>query len=80
MIMSTSSVERAMPKEHARLTVLLDAGKKKEFDQLCAELGTNASQVVRELIGHYLAGSPQQPALRPQETPADGGRRMDGSH
>lgn len=53
-----------MPKDLARLTVLLDAEKKKAFDELCAELGTNASQVVRELIGQYLSGDPWEPGLR----------------
>lgn len=47
-----------MPKDLARLTVLLDVDKKKDFDQLCANLGTNASQVVRELIARYLAEDP----------------------
>ena len=52
-----------MTKDHARLTVLLDAAKKKEFDELCAALGTNASQVVRELILHYLASGHEEPNL-----------------
>ena len=59
-----------MTKDHARLTVLLDAGRKKEFDALCASLGTNASQVVRELILHYLASGHTEPNLLPPAAPA----------
>lgn len=54
-----------MTRDHARLTVLMDAHKKKEFDALCATLGTNASQVVRELIAEYLAGGRPQSLLPP---------------
>jgi hypothetical protein len=54
-----------MTRDHARLTVLMDAEKKKEFDALCAALGTNASQVVRELIADYLAGERPQAMLPP---------------
>jgi antitoxin component of RelBE/YafQ-DinJ toxin-antitoxin module len=61
-----------MTKDHARLTVLLDAAKKKEFDALCAELGTNASQVVRELILHYLASGEQEPNLLARAMSAKG--------
>jgi hypothetical protein len=78
MNMSASSVERAMPNEYARLTVLLDAQRKKEFDLLCAELGTNASQVVRELILHYLASSPQEQNLLTDPPP--GRPQRDGNH
>jgi hypothetical protein len=44
-----------MNKDRARLTVLMDAAKKQEFDALCTALGTNASEVLRDLIARYLA-------------------------
>ena len=58
-----------MTKDHARLTVLLDATRKKEFDELCASLGTNASQVVRDLIQHYLESGPVETNLLPPASP-----------
>lgn len=39
----------------ARLTVLIDAEKKKAFEELCAAHDITASQVVRQLIREYLA-------------------------
>lgn len=39
----------------ARLTVLIDAEKKKAFEALCASQDITASQVVRQLIRDYLA-------------------------
>lgn len=60
-----------MPKDLARLTVLLDAERKKDFDQLCAELGTNASEVVRELIARYLAEDPSHSPLLPSRRSDD---------
>jgi hypothetical protein len=38
----------------ARLTVLIDAEKKKAFEALCASRDITASQVVRQLIREYL--------------------------
>ena len=38
-----------------RLTVLIDAEKKKAFEALCASQDITASQVVRQLIREYLA-------------------------
>lgn len=52
-----------MSKDHARLTVLMDADKKAEFEQLCAALGTNPSEVVRQLIQEYLRGGRTPPSL-----------------
>jgi hypothetical protein len=68
-----------MPKDLARLTVLLNAEKKKAFDELCAELGTNASQVVRELIARYLAGDQPVGPVDSPARPKQGTKRMDGS-
>ena len=44
-----------MEDKPARLTVLIDAEKKKAFEQLCASQDITASQVVRQLIREYLA-------------------------
>jgi hypothetical protein len=52
--MSGSQIER-MEDKPARLTVLIDAEKKKAFEALCAAQDITASQVVRQLIREYLA-------------------------
>lgn len=39
----------------ARLTLLIDPGKKAAFEQLCATQDLTPSQVVRQLIRDYLA-------------------------
>jgi hypothetical protein len=44
-----------MEDKPARLTVLMDAEKKKAFEELCASQDITASQVVRQLIREYLA-------------------------
>ena len=44
-----------MEEKTARLTVLIDADKKKAFEDLCASQDITASQVVRQLIREYLA-------------------------
>jgi len=61
-----------MTKDHARLTVLMDADRKKQFDELCAALGTNASEVVRELIVKYLSEGQSEPSLLSHQAPARG--------
>ena len=43
-----------MEEKPARLTVLIDAEKKKAFEELCASHDLTASQVVRQLIREYL--------------------------
>jgi antitoxin component of RelBE/YafQ-DinJ toxin-antitoxin module len=54
-----------MEQKPARLTVLIDAEKKKAFEQLCAAQDITASQVVRQLIREYLNkhGVDQAPLL-----------------
>jgi hypothetical protein len=47
--------ERPMEDKPARLTVLIDAEKKKAFEELCASQDITASQMVRQLIRDYLA-------------------------
>ncbi|HVE53821.1 MAG TPA: ribbon-helix-helix protein, CopG family [Ramlibacter sp.] len=44
-----------MEDKPARLTILIDADKKKAFEELCASQDVTASQVVRKLIRDYLA-------------------------
>ena len=44
-----------MEDKPARLTVLIDAKRKKAFEALCAAQDSTASQVVRQLIRDYLA-------------------------
>ena len=51
--MSGSPDER-MEDKPARLTVLIDAERKKAFEALCASQDITASQVVRQLIRDYL--------------------------
>lgn len=43
-----------MEEKPARLTVLIDAEKKKAFEELCASQDITASQMVRQLIREYL--------------------------
>ena len=61
-----------MTKDHARLTVLMDADRKKQFDELCDSLGTNASEVVRALLVKYLAEGLPEPSLLPTEAAPHG--------
>lgn len=51
--MSANQNDR-MEEKPARLTVLIDAEKKKAFEELCARQDITASQVVRQLIRDYL--------------------------
>ncbi|MGZ5181673.1 MAG: ribbon-helix-helix protein, CopG family [Ramlibacter sp.] len=43
-----------MEDKSARLTILIDADKKKAFDELCAAQDVTSSQMVRHLIREYL--------------------------
>jgi hypothetical protein len=52
--MSANQNER-MEDKPARLTILIDADKKKAFEALCASQDITASQVLRKLIRDYLA-------------------------
>jgi hypothetical protein len=58
-----------MDDKPARLTVLIDAEKKKAFEALCASQDITASQVVRQLIRDYLAkhGVQYTPAIVPRD-------------
>ena len=46
---------RSMEPKTARITVLIDPGKKLALEKLCAEQDVTPSQVVRRLIRDYLA-------------------------
>lgn len=54
-IIMSASIDDRMEEKPARLTVLIDAEKKKAFEDLCAAQDITASQVVRQLIREYLA-------------------------
>ena len=56
-----------MEEKPARLTVLIDAEKKKAFEELCAAQDITASQVVRQLIREYLARHGVQYASPPKQ-------------
>ncbi|RYF36029.1 MAG: CopG family transcriptional regulator [Comamonadaceae bacterium] len=43
-----------MEDKAARFTILIDADKKKAFDDLCASQDVTSSQVIRQLIKQYL--------------------------
>lgn len=66
MTMSVHLDER-MEEKPARLTVLIDADKKKAFDALCAARDLSTSQVVRQLIRQYLAEHDGSPGVPQQE-------------
>jgi antitoxin component of RelBE/YafQ-DinJ toxin-antitoxin module len=59
-----------MEDKPARLTVLIDADKKKAFEDVCAAQDITASQVVRQLIREYLAKH-GVPYAREQQPPDD---------
>lgn len=43
-----------MEDKPARFTILIDADKKKAFDELCAAQDVTSSQMIRQLIRDYL--------------------------
>jgi predicted transcriptional regulator len=43
-----------MEDKAARFTILIDADKKKAFDELCASQDMTSSQMIRQLIKDYL--------------------------
>ena len=64
----SANPDARMEDKPARLTILIDAEKKRAFEELCASQDITASQVVRQLIRDYLAehGVEYQPSLRPR--------------
>lgn len=57
----------SMEQRTARLTVLIDPGKKAVFEHLCAREDQTPSQVVRRLIRDYIEGRLGHP-WRPGDT------------
>ena len=51
MLFTYSNPMEAKP---ARFTILIDADKKKAFDELCAAQDVTSSQMIRQLIREYL--------------------------
>jgi predicted transcriptional regulator len=51
----------------ARLTILIDPGKKQAFEELCRTQDMTPSQVVRRLIRDFME---QEQAQAPRRTPA----------
>jgi hypothetical protein len=43
-----------MEDKAARFTILIDADRKKAFDELCASQDVTASQIIRQLIHQYM--------------------------
>ncbi len=65
-----------MEEKQARFTILIDADRKKAFDELCASQDVTASQMIRQLIRDYLDkhGVEYAPrALRARKQKANGG-------
>ena len=58
-----------MEPKTARITVLIDPGKKLALEKLCTELDVTPSQVVRRLIRDYLADNGVPVAKLPAEQP-----------
>lgn len=56
----------------ARLTILIDPGKKAVFERLCAEEDTTPSQVVRRLIRAYIEEKQGRPWRPDKQAGPDG--------
>ena len=64
----------ALEDRTARLTVLIDPRKKALFERLCAERDTTPSQVVRQLIRHYIEEQTGKPWSAGESKSAGPGR------
>lgn len=71
--------ENGVSKAHARLTILLDALKKQEFEERCAELGTTPSEVVRQLVAEFIRREDKAALLLPTPKSGKGGPRENGT-
>ena len=58
-----------MDSKTARITILIDPGKKLALEKLCAEQDVTPSQVVRRLIRDYLADNGVPVAKTPADHP-----------
>lgn len=65
----------ALEDRTARLTILIDPGKKAFFEHLCAEEDSTPSQVVRRLIRRYIEERTGRSWTPSQEAPKDAGSR-----
>lgn len=54
----------------ARLTILIDPGKKQAFEELCRTQDMTPSQVVRRLIREYMESEAPVRAVRAKRAPA----------
>jgi hypothetical protein len=54
----------------ARLTILIDPGKKQAFEELCRTQDMTPSQVVRRLIREFMEQNAAEPAARRAPGPA----------
>ncbi|CAA9396993.1 MAG: hypothetical protein AVDCRST_MAG51-693 [uncultured Ramlibacter sp.] len=65
-----------MEDKAARFTILIDAERKKAFDELCAAQDVTASQMIRQLIRDYLQkhGVEYEPATVRMKKPRKQGR------
>lgn len=54
-IIMSANLNEPMEVKPARLTILIDAEKKKAFEALCAAQDITASQALRQMIREYLA-------------------------
>ena len=48
------ATQHDMEDKTARFTILIDADRKREFEQLCAAQDVTASQMIRRLMREYL--------------------------
>ena len=61
-----------MESKTARITILIDPGKKLALEKLCEEQDVTPSQVVRRLIRDYLADNGVPAAAQTAERPVQG--------
>lgn len=63
-----------MERKTARLTLLIDPGKKKRFEEICAEQDVTPSQVIRKFIREYIQEHEQRSSPAPDvpEAPGEG--------
>ncbi len=64
----------------ARLTILIDPGKKALFERLCAEEDLTSSQVVRRMIRAYVEERLGRPWVPGEESPGTDGPGARGAN
>ena len=63
-----------MEDKAARFTILIDADRKRAFDELCASQDATVSQVIRQLINDYISEHEQQEAAATKRSGKTAGR------